>query len=254
MTFWTVVALLALWITFRTFSPAAGAQRIREAKKKIYQTVAEPKIVQADSYSHLDLDFYRATSAALQSRGFRVLGDIDPGQPIPMARPLFIRISASADGGVMASVYNYRARGLARLLTPTHRDVRTIDFESEFSDGTFVVTSNAYAARHLTPPPAISTAYLESDVALHALLSRHLERIAEHVEGRNCRAVQISSLEDALQSQDRLRQVKAGFELQRGHQVSREELLGIATDAVVPGTTQAAESIAAEMERQSSKK
>jgi hypothetical protein len=249
VTFWVAVVFLALWITSLAFSPKSGARRIHEAKKKIYQTSIEPKLVDAASYQHLDLEFYRTTSAALESRGFTLLGDIDPGRRVRVALPLFIRIHASADGAVMASAYNFRARGLLRLVAAGHRDLRAIDLESELSDGTFVATSNAYSSRHITRPPEVFNECLPADTALHALLRRHLERLGKHSAERSCVPVSINSLEAALQSQARLRCLKAEFESARGHKVSRAELVGIASNVAKPGAVRAAEDIADEMDR-----
>jgi hypothetical protein len=155
----------------------------------------------------------------------------------------------SADGTVLVSGYNFRARGLVALLVRSMRDLGIVDLESEFTDGTFVITSNAHGARHVKSPPAIFSKYFRPDTPASALFAEHAERIRAHLTDAARSSVRIASLSEALQFQERLRRTKAEFELNRQHDVSREELRGFATDVHMHGASTAADEIADEMEK-----
>lgn len=138
------------WLLQRLFfTPKRAAQNIAETGESLYSTTHEYAEVADAKKKFRDLDhgFYDRTQAELEAMGFRNLGDcenVTVNKTMPLMRT-FLRRMASDDGKVMADMYHLKCRGWMRLLgwaglLPS--DQLYVDIETEFSNGTFLVTSN----------------------------------------------------------------------------------------------------------------
>jgi hypothetical protein len=110
-------------------------------------------MVRPSDFPELDCEFYDRVRSSLEAHGFRFLGDrenITLSRIVPDSRT-FIRTTVSADGSIVGGAYHLKVRRVRGI--PVEK--RTIEFETEFSDGTFLSTSNAGAIARNFPVPGI---------------------------------------------------------------------------------------------------
>lgn len=242
---WWVGLLILLWaLTFGPLSSKSGLRRIRRSKELAYQTKREMVPVDAADFAHLDLAFYEATTAALSEHGFRVLGDHELRPPLAGHRPLFIRSLVNDTGEIAAGLYNYQATGVHRLLAPPFRNLRVTDITSRLSNGSHVLTSNAYLARHQQYPPQCDVAFFQLGTEVSDLLDDHLRRVRAHLEADpELTVLRHETFEDLEAGRRELERLKAEFHARRGHDPAASEVRGIASDMKIPGARNAAEGI-----------
>src|SRR6266496_1781033 len=112
-------------------------------------------------FPHLDLTFYDRSEHELDQLGFRSLGDWEnltvSGASTVVMRT-FLRLAVSRDGLVTAALYHARTRlVLCLLLSVLGKQpvFKVCEFESEYSDGSFLVTTNSKVASTLRIPPVM---------------------------------------------------------------------------------------------------
>lgn len=247
---WGIAIFGALAAIARTiearYGAKAGASKLEDTMRTMFEPDPHYVPTHAKEYAHLDLAFYDAAAQEAASRGFRLLGDVDPKHVAQQEHmhPTFLRVLTD-DASTTIAVYNLRMRGWLRWLAWPMRNLRTCDVESELSDGTFIVTNNAWNARHFEQTSAIESFYMPNDTALAALLERHAERLAERLRSTpELRAVAITTLEQMTASQVRMHHIKLDPMRKRGFQLTREELRGFASDSETKVRRDAADDLA----------
>lgn len=176
-------------------------------------------------FRHLNLRFYERTLSSLAKAGFRHLADFEdttltsvPGSILPR---IMIRSMLSSDGTIMAAAYDPKVKLIWRILLVLLRKKLkpVIDFETEYSDGTYVVTSNGEMASSIKIPPMVIAEYLPAGTPVRDVLARHMQCL-EAVEAVNPSAVRrsFSTREDVVLAQNRMNAIKAAY---------REELGGV---------------------------
>ncbi len=162
----------------------------------------------ADDFPNLDHEFYDETQAALESLGFRWLGDrenLTLTKAFPKLRT-FVRMLVSAEGTISSFLYHIQA------MTPkgTH-DIRAIELGSELSDGTFLMTSNTLQSGPAKTQPGIDSQRHPATTPPAELLRTHRERLRAALEARpGLTVTRILSRDDDLQFQWRMQAVQAG--------------------------------------------
>lgn len=144
------------------------------------------RLVSWEDFPDLDLAFYQRTQAALEGLGFRILGDVENLTMSKWARN-FVRHMASSDGLTMAEVYDVRLQGwMSALLrvSNTPADFRTIEFTSELSDSTFVVTANTLGGDKTPPPEGARFSRHPRSTPPQELLTLHSEAVEEWLRER----------------------------------------------------------------------
>jgi hypothetical protein len=159
-------------------------------------------------FTHLDLMAYGHFRSWAEGEGLRYLGDLEfpalTNNPTTVIARSMVRTHVSADGTIAAEYYQVKPRAgrvLAKWLTGlknlrwiaatawTLRVLKTrhcLSLDSEFDDGSFVVTSNAEAAGLLSMPPAIDAKFFPYDTSRQVLLDSHIERVqAKIAAGRH---------------------------------------------------------------------
>jgi hypothetical protein len=220
-----------------------AAVEMEEMARLLYAPSYRYAPVDPKSFRSLDLGFYDATLRKLQSFGFRHLGDEenldlkntaqDPG--------CFTRVALGSDGTVMAALYQFRPKFWLRLLlrlTGTKLG-KAVDFETEFSDGTVLCTSNAQLAATIQRPEEISSLFLPWETPVEQIYERHLQRVQERLRASSAVPKAFATLDDVHASQNRQQAMKALFRKNVGG-FSREELLA---HADTPEKMQAAEQL-----------
>jgi len=197
------------------FTNKSVAQKILEDTKKLYVETHCYRQVEAREFSHLDLNFYDRTMHEIQMRGFRHVGDVEnltvkEGGMDPRA---FLRLGLSLDGTIQSAVYQIKPRIWWRIILWLSRTKlsKAIDFETEFADGSFVMTSNAKLAGLLDSPPLIFAEFHPEEASVEPLYERHRIRVREHIDVRNTQPVKLFSLHDLLESQHRMEKIKSEF-------------------------------------------
>ncbi|MCC6244077.1 MAG: hypothetical protein IT353_14645 [Gemmatimonadaceae bacterium] len=212
-----------------------AAHEILAMLEATYQPTHRYVQVQAKDFAHLDLRFYDRTAKQLIGRGYRVLGDFEDKTitetPSGVLMPIMIRALVSRDGTVMGSMYDPRIKGFGlRLLLWLFRKLPApaIDLETECTDGTFVVTTNAEAASAFATPALINAEYMAKKTPLDAVEKSHMARVAAHLAQRpGVSAKVVTSHGELLASQNRMNAIKAAHRGELGG-VTREELESLA--------------------------
>jgi hypothetical protein len=208
-----------------------SAHEILAMLEATYQPTHRFVPAHAADFRHLDLTFYDRTAALLAGRGFRLLSDMEDRTiteaPHSVMSAILIRSLISRDGTVLAALYHPHLRSMfLRVVLWVLRKLpaNVTDMETECSDGSFVVTSNAASAAMIDDPPLIAAEYLPAGTAPLDVYARHTQRLAEHLAARpGVHARVIDSTEKMVASQNRMNAIKAAYRGELGA-ISREEL------------------------------
>lgn len=207
------------------------AHEILAMLEATYQPTHRYVPANAADFRHLDLKFYDRTAELLGARGFRLLPDMEDRTiteaPNSVMSAILIRSLISRDGTVVAALYHPHLRSIfLRLVLWVLRKLpaNVTDMETECSDGSFVVTSNAASAMMIDHPPIIATEYLPAGTAALEVYTRHTQRLAEHLATRpGVHARVINTAEEMVDAQNRMNAIKAAYRGELGA-ISREEL------------------------------
>jgi hypothetical protein len=202
------------------FTKKSAAKSILDNTKKIYAGPHCYNLVEAESFSHLDLNFYEKTMREIEAQGFRYVADVEnlTLKESLMDPRTFIRTGLSFDGTTASAHYQVKPRIWWRVifwLTGTKLS-KAIDFETEFGDGSFVTTSNAIMAGLWDSPPLIQAEFMPPETSAEMLFERHRSRVEEHIYVRNTRPIQLFSLPEILESQHRMEAIKSEFRARVG--------------------------------------
>lgn len=201
--------------------------------------------VEENQFRHLDLNFYQKNKTLLEQSGrFRFLGDTEnttiTARHSNVILPVMIRSMVSMDGTVSAILFHLRlkswwSRFVFRFIR--NRNGKTCEFETEFSNGCFICTSNAASAGKLSMPSRILTEFHPTSTSIPALLSRHHKRLQEYSFISEAIPLRINSQEEFIEMQHRMQIVKAQYREEIGI-VTKAEL-----DAIHPNRTEINEKI-----------
>ena len=201
-------------------TPSEAATSLSKMERELYTPVHEKRRVDGETTIReygLDRDFYRTRTEELEAARFRTvedLVDVTAERATSWARAV-IRTFIGDNGTTMAAVYDVRIRGLARLvqfLGVIARDMRTVEFETEFSDGTFACTSNAVSASKTTEVPGISRLFLPVRSTTRELLDAHRAHVARLLgEKPSVTPIRVATFADVEAAQDRMQAMKSRF-------------------------------------------
>jgi hypothetical protein len=177
------------------------------AKQKAYYSAEshDYRIVAPSDFPQLDHAFYDRMRSWFESQGFRFLGDfhnVTLAHIVPESRA-FYRTLVSADGTILGAATHTRIK-----VRDSHRNFRTIEFETELSDGTFVTTSNA--ALRLPTFPGIQSERLSAEIPPDEILRIHYERLARIRDSHpDFAATKLETIEDIIAFQRRMHAMRA---------------------------------------------
>ncbi len=140
----------------------------------IFSADYETILVQPDDYPWLDEGYYDSIQQKLETLGFRKVRDAELlhlSHVLPDTR-YFCRTLINADRNVGASISQIR------IVKPQNADQRSVDircveFSSEFSDGTFLVTANMLGISVLESFDGVTFQNFPLDTPLNELLDYH---------------------------------------------------------------------------------
>lgn len=210
---------------------STAAQHILATLEASYQPTHDYVAVETRAFRHLDLRFYERTATMLGAKGFRVVADIEDrtisNTPRTVLDRIMIRMLLSKDGTVTASLYDPRIKSFWKRLTLRLLRAlpgKVVDMETEFSDGSFVVTSNAASAAAIRLPSLIDAEYHPCATTVHEIHARHTARVAgrlQHSSGVFAR--QCTGFAEMVASQNRMNALKAAFRGEIGG-ITKDEL------------------------------
>jgi hypothetical protein len=179
---------------------------LAEIKLKDYPAQHEFRLVDPRQFLHLDHEFYNASRELLESQRFRFVGDIEDitySYSNPQYK-IFVRNMLSEDGSIMAGMYHLKMNFL--------QNMKILDLETEFSDGTFLMTSNASTAGWVSWPPQIKAEFLPGKTSFPDLFNRHQYKLSElsysHPEKVS---LKLTTIQDVIASQNRMNVIKYQF-------------------------------------------
>ena len=205
--------------------PAAqAAHAILATIEASYQPTHDYVRVEAQRFRHLDLHFYERTMRLLSAKGFQLVADVEDrtisNAPRGVLMRVLLRTMLSRDGTVMAALYHPRVKALRlRMLLWVLRRLPkpVVDMETEFADGSFVVTSNAAGAAAIGMPALISARYLPAGTSVHEVHQVHQARMTEHLAARpGLTARVLRTHEEMVASQNRMNAIKAAYRTEVG--------------------------------------
>jgi hypothetical protein len=204
-----------------------AALEMVQSNKGMYGAVHEFRAAEEEDFEGLSDVYYEQTKRALEEKGFRHLGDVVDStieEQNGISPP--IRVLASVDGATQVGIYHVKLLHVPSALAG--RDMLMCDVSTEFSDGTFLLTSNTQESDLTTPPPRIQRRQHPLETTPLNLVAAHdaeKEKLLAAKPGVDC--VRVSTLDDALESEKRQQEAKNAFRKEIGY-VDPEEVGRIA--------------------------
>ena len=243
---------LAVWWLTRNVAtdPKDAADDIIRMQKALYSEPHEFRIVQPSEFRDVDHDFYdRIQKYFQQEQQFRHVADIEDvtaTKEFPKMRT-FLRVMLGDSGATQLACYHLKMRGYFRLLQiigVLPKNVKTIDLETEMSDGSFIVTANAEGVDTTGAVPRVARFLHPRDTPPADLLKMHREQVQQAcIREPSLQPVRVNTLEDVIASQHRLQAIKNAHKASMGY-MDAKELRQIAGE-----DSQAVRDLAAEFER-----
>jgi hypothetical protein len=234
-----MIALALFSIVYGMWKKKKGARNILDNQKKVYGQVHEFKEVYPHEFPWLDMEYYNRTQVELERLGFKHQGDIEDvtiSSTYPSMRT-FLRVMYSDNGAVQAAIYDIKMRSFfmkfLQLITLLPKDMKTVDMETEFSNGLFICTTNAgKQASFIKSPPQIVSYYLPKTYSVDELLRYHYIYVSTYLaQNPEVKAIQCPTLLSSIDSQNRMQVLKNIYRESQGW-ISREELLRIGGDSM----------------------
>ena len=200
-----------------------GADRVRGQLVALYGGAHDIREVRLERAPKIDLGFYERGRAQLESLGYRFLHDIeDCTVRDATGMPACIRAHVGDHAATRVGLMHIRLGGWQRLLATLlrfDRDVRAVEFVTEFEDGRLLITNNTAGIGELPMPPAWEFDKLPASTSIEALAKRHRERVRR--AGRvPCR---IRDVHDAYRAYARQWMAASDWWHGRGATLTREE-------------------------------
>lgn len=210
------------------------AASIKKFTEEIYVPRHEYQPVDPRNFRHLDLHYYDSVRDALLAQGCHGLGNVENVTLKNSSNDprTFIRSLASPGRDIALSLYQPKPKFWIRLILWIFRIKigRIFDCESEFSDGTFLVTSNAAAAAPMKLPPNFDSKFFPWETPFDTVLQAHRQRIQAFLTAHpGVNPIRFPTLDDVLQMQHRQQAAKAAFRKSIGF-VNEEELKKLGMD------------------------
>ncbi len=225
---WFLVCVLTvIEICRQIFGPKRAAREIVDDSKALYSTRHEFAEIRAEDFRDLDHQFYNRAEAELEALGFGHVADIEDltvSRQFPAMRT-FIRLLTGDQRSTTASIYHLKFRRFYRCLQLVGLLAQKpffIDLESEFSDGTFLVTSNTRGIDLSSDVPGVCRQALPQATAIAAVVAAHREAFRQMCQGQRT-VTKVSTLAEMRALQDRLQAAKNRHKKSLGY-VDAEQL------------------------------
>jgi hypothetical protein len=228
--FYFTIITAVLWL-FTRWNLKRLARKTYSQQKAIYSGAMEYADANPNDFNWLDLAFYDDVTAKFSHLSFRHVGDVEcvtATRQYPGMRT-FMRVFVGDGGNSMAACYHVKMRGMFGILSlfgVIPRNMRVVEFESEFSDQTFLATTTA-PKKLIGDFPFLTHVCVDPNVSPAEMLARHREEMRRITNERGVQPVRLMSKADMLASQDRLQIMKSAHKKKVGY-VTRDDFAGMA--------------------------
>ncbi len=236
--FWFIIFMSIFWLIQKKWDQHQLEKSAKENKtmlNEMYIEKHEVEDINANEYRDLDLNFYDETRKEFERLGFRHICDsINKTvlKAVPNSRT-FIRVMLGRDQFTAVGIFNLRFQGFLRIVQlfgVIPRNMKTIDLETEFEDGSFISTTTANFAL-MNTHPKIYRESLRQATSIEKLIEIHNERIGKHETEFNTRPVLVKDKHEIQKSQDRFTRLQSQYRKNVGGIVTKEEM-----DKITEGT------------------
>jgi Ca2+/Na+ antiporter len=173
---------------------------VREHLKKEWKLFSSDyEVVTADlsEFTRLDLNYYKSTQRELESLGFKKIRDYE-SLPYTKAFPelrTFTRSFNNIDCDICGDVVqNFYVK--PKKLIESIFDLRLVRFTTEFSDGTFLETTNGLGVNPIQDVEGFTIQQFLPDISLETLLNTHEEELENICETKKVDAVLHRTVEE----------------------------------------------------------
>lgn len=224
VTLFITLILLALLgpFMYRKLQTYRATKRLQKTLQMAYPDKHRYQVVNPAHYPHVDLQFYEDNENLLADKGFTKLGDYAVvSLNFQTSAPTFIRALVSRDKTVLAGIYHF-------LTNPAYAapySEKILDYETELSDGHFIITTNAGIARNLSSPEPIMTLFVDVNLPADQIWQTHVSRVSQYLKANpNVTPCLIKSLEEVYSLNDRMTKIKSDYRQVSGGMPLKEEL------------------------------
>jgi len=178
------------------------------------------------------LNFYNRKQKEFELCGFNYATDY-VNKTILKANPNslhFIRVMLSHDYSTEAAIFDIKLKGYLRIfqfLGILPKDLKTIDLETEFDNGSFITTTTTKMDL-MDDSPKVFKEIVDKNISIAVIVKKHFKRILDHERKYNTKHILIKNKEEMFQSQDKLQKLRSEFRKQRGGVITKEEMDRIA--------------------------
>jgi hypothetical protein len=221
---------LGLFLVYSRKRPTSRkelADKVEAGLEQLCQTEAQYVPVQAQQFKGLDLAFYDEAQRRFEARGFTYLEDIEVVMPKPNKNfeRTFMRVMLSRDGTGVATCFHLRPAWALRAIGA--KELKGYGIDTQFSNETFVTTSNAETVGALDQPPACNECHVPKSTPIELVIDAHEKRVdqhaASHPESGPVRMLTAADVHQAMALQQR---IKGEFRKKAGLSKAELEKLG----------------------------
>ncbi len=213
----TLIGTLLNLLIFQHISRAAAGQiadseEVLEREKHTYRPARD-----AD-WRGLSKPFYDETTREMQAAGFRPLGDYvleELANAGCISGRAVLRVFLDHNGYVQAAVAEIKIIGFAAVLQwlgVIPRKMRLVEFETELSDGRFIITHRVPIEDISGHPPEIAHHRVADDMTIAEMKRLHDSRVADALKAsEGVTPLWFASVAEVLASQARQQRMKAKY-------------------------------------------
>lgn len=215
-------------------TPAGAAQKIAEQQRQLFGGLHDYRDASDVDFAGLDLAFYDSNTEQLRAEGFRPIRDV-VNVTISNSWPknqTVIRRFVSSDATTMGSLYHVRLFGFFRMLQwigVISRNLKTIECETELSDGTFVTTANTAQSVKTLGCPFIDRQQFPADTSAQQIVNAHRLHLQSVLAAKTgVLPARCQNYADYQASQDRMQLLKCAYRRspQFDHHAEWEKIAG----------------------------
>ncbi|MDR3198296.1 MAG: hypothetical protein LBU34_10560 [Planctomycetaceae bacterium] len=180
-----------------------------ERQKQYYENPVTYIGANSDDFSHLDLGWYDQTAQEITAAaGAQVTGDLECPELSQVWRNAgtFIRTLTAENGRYVFALYNIRSFDENGKLV---QNVKTVDIETGFSDGSFLTTSNTEGINPFEDCEGITVNKLPPEASWQELFKLHKETVTAIIADNNITVIPIKTKEEIIAAQIKLHELRA---------------------------------------------
>lgn len=164
-------------------------------------------------FDRLDRAFYETATVDFTAGGFQILRDLASVSP-PRSHSV-IRSFLGDGGTTIASACQNKVFGFARILRWLRfrfRGRKILEFQSELTDGTFILTTTAPVPKEVIAYPFIDRWPLDRRMPCSAVIAMHRDHVKDVLAGRpGVILMRFQSYAECRASADRLHRLRIAF-------------------------------------------